>query len=94
MRRSFRVSVDGNTPARTRYFIDGSEVDQDFYIAEFYQDYGTVPSDANISLTARQEVDQAGQTTENIPSIDDSAIVAVDVSNPGGVTTLPATQLN
>jgi len=91
-RRNYAVRVDGN--GLTRYFIDGAQVDIDVYVAEFYKDYGAVPSDANIPLTARQEVDNAGQSVEATVSSDFAPVEAIDASNPGSVTTLPDTQLN
>lgn len=92
MRRNFQVKVDGG--GRTRYFIDGAETDVDSYIAIFFKDYGSVPTDANISLTVRQEADNAGQSTESATSSDFTSIASADSSNPGGVTGLPDNQLN
>lgn len=62
MRSAFRVVKDGNNVVR--YFIDGTQVDPDFYIARFFEDYGAVPTDPLITETTRQEADNAGTSRE------------------------------
>lgn len=96
MRKDYRVRTDGL--GVVRYFIDGTQVDPDFYVAAFFQDYGAVPTDPLIALTPRQEVDNAGQTFEDPASRTNvfNDVSAWDAAHPApaAVPTKPDGQLN
>lgn len=85
MRSAYRVAQDGN--GITRYYIDGTQVDPDFYIARFFEDYGAVPTDALITETTRQEADNAGTSQEEEKTHTNvfQDITAWDAANPAPV---------